>query len=172
MFNESKPHQSGGDLFQTLHFFFPSRYMFWSDWGDSAKIEKCAMNGDSTSRRVLVNRDIVWPNGLTIDYTEDRIWWVDARLGKVESTDLNGQDRKVTLRSWGVRSTFGITLFQDSIYLTKRSRGRRVLKIRKDGSGGIVRIARHLYGPRGIVVYHQMRQPGARGKYFCSSKRS
>ncbi|KAL9950472.1 hypothetical protein ACROYT_G042970 [Oculina patagonica] len=142
-------------------------YMFWSDWGNAAKIEKCAMNGNITSRQVLVNRDIVWPNGLTIDYNEERIWWVDARLGTVESTDLNGRDRKVTLRSWGVRNTFGITVFQDSIYLTKRSRGRRVLKIKKDGSGGIIRIARRLYGPRGIVIYHEKRQPGARGVHPC-----
>lgn len=138
--------------------------MFWTDWGAAAKIEKCAMDGDSSSRQVLVNRDIVWPNGLTIDYQEDRIWWVDARLGTVESVLLNGQDRKITMRSWGVRGTFGIAVFQDSIYLTKRSRGRRVVKIRKDGRGGIVRIERHLYGPRGIVVYHRLRQPEARGQ--------
>lgn len=138
--------------------------MYWSDWGNPAKIEKCAMNGDSSSRQVLVNRDIVWPNGLTIDYQQERVWWVDARRGTVESADLNGGDRKVTFRSWGVRGTFGITNFQDWIYLTKRIRGRRVLKIRKDGRAGINRIATRLYSPRGIVVYHQTRQPGARGQ--------
>ena len=138
--------------------------MYWSDWGNAAKIEKCAMNGDSSSRQVLVNRGIVWPNGLTIDYQQERIWWVDARRGAVESTDLNGGDRKITFRSWGARGTFGITNFQDWIYLTKRSRGRRVIKIRKDGRGGIYRIVTQLHSPRGIVVYHQTRQPGARGQ--------
>ena len=138
--------------------------MFWSDWGAAAKIEKCAMDGDSASRQVLVERDIVWPNGLTIDYEEGRIWWVDASLGTVESMLLNGQDRKITMRNWGVRHTFGITVFQNSIYLTRRSRGRRVVKIRKNGRGGIERIQRHLYGPRGIVVYNRLRQPAARGQ--------
>lgn len=137
--------------------------MFWTDWGAAAKIEKCAMDGDSTSRQVLVNRDIVWPNGLTIDYEEGRIWWVDASLGTVESMLLNGQDRKITIRNWRVRDTFSITLFQDSIYLTRRRRGRRVIKIKKNGRG-FKRIQRYLYGPRGIVVYHQLRQPGTRGQ--------
>ena len=138
--------------------------MFWSDWGAAAKIEKCAMDGDSSSRQVLVDREIVWPNGLTIDYQEERIWWVDASLGTVESMLLNGQDRKITMRSWGVRYTFGISVFQDSIYLTRRSRGRRVINIRKNGRGGIKKIQRYLYGPRAIVVYHRLRQPGARGQ--------
>ncbi|XP_078354454.1 low-density lipoprotein receptor-like [Oculina patagonica] len=142
-------------------------YMFWSDLGNQAKIEKCAMNGNSTSRQVLVNRDIVWPTGLTIDYSDERIWWVDARLGTVESTDLNGRDRKVTLRSLGVRYTFGIAVLQDSIYLTRESRGRRVLMIKKDDSSRVDRIARGLKGPKGIVVYHQMRQPGAKGVNPC-----
>lgn len=137
--------------------------MFWTDWGAAAKIEKCAMDGDSTSRQVLVNRDIVWPNGLTIDFEEGRIWWVDASLGTVESMLLNGQDRKIAMRNWRVRDTFSITLFQDSIYLTRRRRGRRVIKINKNGRG-VKRIQRYLYGPRGIVVYHRLRQPGTRGQ--------
>lgn len=138
--------------------------MFWSDCSAAAKIEKCAMDGDSSSRQVLVDRDIAWPNGLTIDYEEERIWWVDATLGTVESMLFNGQDRKMTLRSSGLRNTFGVTVFQDSIYLTRRSRGRRVIKIRKNGRGGVKRIERHLYGPRAIVVYHRLRQPGGRGQ--------
>ena len=138
--------------------------MFWSDWGSAAKIEKCGMDGNSTSRQVLVNRDIVWPNGLTIDYREDRIWWNDARLGTVESSDLNGRDRKVALRSRLARHTFGISVFEDSIYVTKRHGGRRILKIEKGGGGRMVTLLRHLYGPRGIVVYHRSRQPGTRGQ--------
>ncbi|KAJ7378682.1 hypothetical protein OS493_021986 [Desmophyllum pertusum] len=144
-------------------------YIFWSDWGNPAKIEKCAMNGDSTSRQVLVNRGIVWPNGLTIDYREGRLWWVDARHGRVESTDLNGGDRKMILHSRRLRHTFDIAVFQDSIYLTKRRQGRRILKIEKDTGGGMVRIARGLYRPRGLAIYHRSRQPGARGVHPCSS---
>lgn len=164
-FNDSNLHLSFSSGVKPRWICFLScRYMFWSDWGAAAKIEKCALDGDSSSRQVLVKRDIVWPNGLTIDYQEGRIWWVDARLGTVESMLLNGQDRKITMRNLGVRYTFGITVSQDSVYLTRRSRGRRVVKIRKNGRRGIERIQRHLYGPRGIVAYNPLRQPGARSK--------
>ena len=145
-------------LLKVINFFFS--YMFWSDWGKTAKIEKCSMDGESTSRKILVSQNIIWPNGLTIDYSEDRIWWTDARFGTIESVDLNGGDRKVALRSSRARYTFGISLFQDSIFVAKRQGGRKILKVDKSGGKRSVTLLRYLYGPRGIVVYHPSRQPG------------
>lgn len=67
--------------------------MYWTDWGVSPKIERAAMNGDQSSRSILVSDDIVWPNGLTIDFTDDRIYWSDAQLNYIHSIDMNGNDR-------------------------------------------------------------------------------
>lgn len=38
--------------------------MYWSDWGDKAKIEKAGLNG--VGRQVLVIDNIEWPNGITL----------------------------------------------------------------------------------------------------------
>jgi len=38
--------------------------MYWSDWGDKAKIEKAGLNG--VGRQVLVSDNIEWPNGITL----------------------------------------------------------------------------------------------------------
>ena len=36
---------------------------------------------DGTGMRLLVEgKNIEWPNGLSIDYAEDKIYWVDARF--------------------------------------------------------------------------------------------
>ena len=51
--------------------------MFWTDWGKHARIERADMDGKN--RKVIVSDDIVWPNGLTIDLSMDRIIWADAR---------------------------------------------------------------------------------------------
>jgi low density lipoprotein receptor-related protein 5/6 len=38
--------------------------MFWSDWGDVPKIERASMNGDPTSRKVIVKEVISFSNAV------------------------------------------------------------------------------------------------------------
>ena len=46
------------------------RYLFWTDWGHIAKIERSHLDG--SDRKVLINTDLGWPNGLTLDYDTRR----------------------------------------------------------------------------------------------------
>lgn len=62
--------------------------MFWSDWGEVPKIERAGMNGDSQTRRVIVNDKIFWPNGLTADYKLKRLYWSDGRLRFIDVSIL------------------------------------------------------------------------------------
>jgi len=48
-------------------------WMYWTDWGKEAKIERSWMDG--THRSNVVDEDIVWPNGLAIDTDEQRLYW-------------------------------------------------------------------------------------------------
>ena len=56
------------------------RYMYWTDWGEHPKIERAGMDGGHNSRRVIINKDIFWPNGLTLDYQDSKIFWADAKM--------------------------------------------------------------------------------------------
>ena len=40
------------------------------------KIEVANMDG--SSRQILVKRGLYWPNGLTLDEANNRLYWVDA----------------------------------------------------------------------------------------------
>lgn len=49
---------------------------------------------DGTKRKSIVVDDIFWPNGLTIDYTESKIYWADAKHHVIERALFDGQERK------------------------------------------------------------------------------
>lgn len=38
-----------------------------------------------------------FPNGLCIDYEMQRLYWVDAKLDKIETSDFNGEHRAVLI---------------------------------------------------------------------------
>lgn len=44
-------------------------------------------------RKVLVNQNIYWPNGLTIDLLEQKLYWADAKLSFIHRANLDGSAR-------------------------------------------------------------------------------
>lgn len=72
---------------------------------------------DGSGRLALITDSIFWPNGLTIDYTSDRIFWTDAKHHVIESAHLDGTDRKKII-SKGLHHPFAITVFEDTLYWT------------------------------------------------------
>ncbi|XP_052873130.1 low-density lipoprotein receptor-related protein 6 [Anopheles cruzii] len=75
------------------------RYMIWTDWGESPKIERASMDGDPQSRTVLVNDRIFWPNGLAVDLERELIYWVDGNQRFLDVMDLDGSNRRTLVRN-------------------------------------------------------------------------
>lgn len=48
---------------------------------------------DGSSRTIIVNTDLGFPNGLTLDYASRRLFWSDALRDRIETSDLQGQNR-------------------------------------------------------------------------------
>lgn len=91
------------------------RYVYWTDWGNTARIERASMDG--TNREVLHNTDLVWPNDITIDYQSQTLYWVDASLDKMESSFVNGSGRHVVKTDLIVHP-FSITIHEGVLYWT------------------------------------------------------
>ncbi|XP_050299730.1 low-density lipoprotein receptor-related protein 6 [Anthonomus grandis grandis] len=72
--------------------------LFWTDWGEVPKIERAGMNGDPKTRKVIVSENIYWPNGLSVDYEAERIYWIDGKLLTIKSMDYDGKNSTLILQ--------------------------------------------------------------------------
>ena len=81
---------------------------------------------DSSNRRVIIRKNILWPTGLTIDYSAQKIYWIDSILSYINKANYDGSNRESVLRS-PTRclqgSTFVLTLYENEIYWTGRKTG-------------------------------------------------
>ena len=66
-------------------------FMYWTDWGQTPKIERAAMDG--TQRSVIVISNLTWPNGLAIDHEGERLYWADGGTKAIEYANLDGKNR-------------------------------------------------------------------------------
>lgn len=76
---------------------YSDNVMFWSDWGHHPRIERASMDG--TMRTVIVQEKIYWPCGLSIDYPNRLIYFMDAYLDYIEFCDYDGHNRRQVIAS-------------------------------------------------------------------------
>ncbi|XP_044734866.1 low-density lipoprotein receptor-related protein 6 [Chrysoperla carnea] len=114
--------------------------LFWTDWGEVPKIERASMNGNQTTRQVIVSENIYWPNGMTVDYETEQIYWLDGKYRFIAVMDYDGKNRK-TLISDKIFYPFGVTYYDNSVYWT-------------DWSSWSVHIVQNVSNPVGREVFH------------------
>ncbi|XP_022326935.2 low-density lipoprotein receptor-related protein 4-like isoform X2 [Crassostrea virginica] len=130
-------------------------WMFWTDWGNKPKIERSYMDG--TNRKVIVNTDLGFPNGLSIDYEMQRLYWVDAKLDKIETSDFNGDNRAVLIRD--IIHPFGLAVYEEHIYWTDWQTERIEMASKRTGKDRAV-IQQNLEGLMDIEFVAPNRQGG------------
>ncbi|XP_068130425.1 low-density lipoprotein receptor [Hyperolius riggenbachi] len=144
----------------------PSKgFMYWTDWGSPAKIEKGGLNGNA--RQTLVSEDIQWPNGITLDLLHQRLYWVDSKLHTLSSIDVTGGSRRKVLSDEDSLShPFGLTIFEDLVFWTDIDNGAIFSANRLTGDK-IRKVAEDLHSPEDIVLYDNRGQP--EGKNWCAN---
>ncbi|XP_043344111.1 low-density lipoprotein receptor-related protein 2 isoform X2 [Cervus canadensis] len=131
-------------------------HVYWADWGDRAYIGRVGMDG--TLKSLIISTKIMWPNGLTIDYTNDLLYWADAHLGYIEYSDLEGHHRHTVYETGTLSHPFAITVFEDTIYWTDWNT-KTVEKGNKYNGSDRVALLNVTHRPYDIRVYHPYRQP-------------
>ena len=85
---------------------------------------------DGTSRSVLHNDDLIDPIGLTIDYSSQTLYWIDARsVGpRIESSSVDGSNRR-TVTTLNDLIPWGIVFYNGNLYWGDRTNGSRTVYI-------------------------------------------
>uniref|UniRef100_A0A8C4QT80 LDL receptor related protein 8 n=1 Tax=Eptatretus burgeri TaxID=7764 RepID=A0A8C4QT80_EPTBU len=139
-------------------------YVYWSDWGKRAVIERVGMDGQG--REKIVSDGVAWPNGLVIDSTKLRLYWVDSKLHSLSSIDLEGHSRRLVLHSPSLLGhPISIALFEDEVYWTD-GETEAVMRANKFTGFSVNRLVEGLNSPQGLLVYHELLQPP--GVDLCS----
>uniref|UniRef100_A0A8C9ZGV8 Low density lipoprotein receptor a n=1 Tax=Sander lucioperca TaxID=283035 RepID=A0A8C9ZGV8_SANLU len=135
-------------------------FIYWTDWGNPAKIEKAGLNGGD--RTALVTDNIVWPNGITLDLVNQRLYWVDSKLHTLSSIDVQGGGRRtIIMDEHRLAHPLGLTVFEDKVFWTDVSNN-AILSANRLTGEDITPVAEHLTSPEDIVLFHNLKQPAGR----------
>lgn len=94
-----------------------SGYIFWTDWAPGEpSVSRADMDGTNI-KKLFTKPDVEWPNGVSIDHIAERIYFVDARLDYIASSDLDGKRFKIILKKDDrVSHPFAVAVFKDVMY--------------------------------------------------------
>uniref|UniRef100_A0A2C9KAN0 EGF-like domain-containing protein n=1 Tax=Biomphalaria glabrata TaxID=6526 RepID=A0A2C9KAN0_BIOGL len=129
-------------------------FIYWSDWGVTPKIERATMAGNQ--RQAIVSTDLGWPNGLTIDYEEEKIYWADAQKDRIERANLDGNYREVIVET--TVHPFSLTVHGFYIYWSDWTL-RGIYRAEKHTGANMKMLVQGLSTrPMGVAVYSQEKQ--------------
>lgn len=111
------------------------------------------MNG--TNRVTVVSTKLLLPTGLAIDYPAARLYWCDGKKKTIESSRLDGSDRRVVRRN--LDYPYSIDIQGNEIYMTSRRSG-KLYKLNKFGRGNPEVLFKGLGRPVSVKVYQKQRQ--------------
>lgn len=166
---------------QSIRFDIITLVSYFKDWGENPKIESAGMNGDLSTRHIIIKDDIFWPNGLTIDYEEEAIFWagvfsliqfvskglliihfsvplcLDAKLNIICSASLTGANRK-TISQGDLQHPFALTMYKNVLYWTDWQT-KSIHSCNKKTGAGRKPVLGSSLTPMDIHVYDPERQP-------------
>ncbi|XP_077974467.1 prolow-density lipoprotein receptor-related protein 1-like isoform X1 [Styela clava] len=137
--------------------------LFWTDWEETkARVERSTMGGEERSAIwIAKSKEDGWPNGLTLDYLSNRVFWADAKSDVIRSMKYDGSDVYIVLKhhQW-LTHPFSIALYGHHIFWTDW-RTTMIVSANKWTGKNVTVVELSVVQPFDIKVYHESRQPDA-----------
>ncbi|VFV43715.1 low-density lipoprotein [Lynx pardinus] len=137
-------------------------WMYWTDWEEDeiddsvGRIEKAWMDG--FNRQIFVTSKMLWPNGLTLDFHTNTLYWCDAYYDHIEKVFLNGTHRKIVYSGKELNHPFGLSHHGNYVFWTDYMNG-SIFQL--DLVTNEVTLLRHERPPLfGLQIYDPRKQQG------------
>lgn len=98
------------------------RLLFWTDAGQSPKIESALLDG--TNRTVLASESLSSPRGLTVDYTNNFLYWVDDALDMISCMAADGSQRQIVRYGSRYPAPYSVAIFGNYMLWVDRKLGK------------------------------------------------
>lgn len=110
------------------------RYLFWTDGGQTPKIERSLLDG--SNRTVLASESLASPRGLTVDYTNDFLYWTDDVLDMISRMAPDGTERQIIRYGSRYPSPVGMAIFGNDLLWVDKKLG-KLFQASKDPSSSV-----------------------------------
>ncbi|CAL4165319.1 unnamed protein product, partial [Meganyctiphanes norvegica] len=129
-------------------------FMYWTEWGDQPRISRAQL--DASKPRVIVT-DMGRANGLTVDFKDNRLFWIDIDLNRIESSDLDGKNKEILVGD--LPQPYSLTLYEDYVYWADWKTG-SIERANKTNGQNRTKIQGDLDYIVDLLVFHSSRQSG------------
>lgn len=129
--------------------------VYWTNWNSqAASIQRAYITGYGMES--IITTDIRMPNAITLDYENNKLYWADARLDKIERADYDGTHRVVLAHSTP-KHPFAMAVYGDLLFWTDWVL-RAVLRANKYSGADVVWLRKDIGRLMGIVAVQNTTQ--------------
>ncbi|XP_063967314.1 sushi, von Willebrand factor type A, EGF and pentraxin domain-containing protein 1-like [Lytechinus pictus] len=130
------------------------KLMFWTEFGPPSQLERANLDGTG---HMLIKTGLNSPNGLAIDFINDRLFYATRGDGVINSVDFDGLESQRIYQKSGAKY-FDIELFRGYLYFTEwgTDSGLHAVSLTKQELVKSMHVSKVAYGVR---MYDDTRQP-------------
>lgn len=135
--------------------------VYWTNWNtQAASIQRAFITGYGLE--TIIRKDIRMPNAITLDVEQNKLYWADARLDKIERANYDGTGRVVLFHSTA-KHPFAIAVYGELLFWTDWVLG-AVMRANKYSGTDVAYLRRGVERGMGIVaVQNTTRECAANG---------